>query len=234
MSGPVRFYSEVSVVEDSGGYTVALDGKPIRTPAKHPLILPTRALAEAVADEWRAQGERIDAQSLRLTRLANTAIDRVLPDPATAIGQIAGYGGTDLLCYRASGPRELTQRQDAAWRPLLDWASERFGARLAITEGINPVEQNADALAALRRAVEARDPFILVALAEATGILGSVVLGLALAEGRLAGEDAFALSQLDENFQMEQWGEDWEAAQRRSRLLDDLLIAEKFVRLAAA
>lgn len=234
MSGPTRFYTEVSVVEDSGGYSVALDGKPIRTPAKLPLILPTRALAEAIAEEWRAQGERIDAKTLRLTKLANTAIDRVLPDPATAVGQIAGYGGTDLLCYRASGPRELARRQDAAWRPLLDWASERFGARLSTTEGINPVAQDADALAALRRAVEAYDPLVLVALAEATGILGSVVLGLALADGRLAGEDAFALSQLEESFQMEQWGEDWEAAQRRNRMREDLLVAEKFLRLAAA
>lgn len=234
MSGPTRFYTEVSVVEDAGGYAVALDGKPIRTPARRPLILPTRALAEAIAEEWRAQGERIDAKTLRLTKLANTAIDRILPEPATAVGQIAGYGGTDLLCYRAAGPCELVRRQDAAWRPLLDWASERFGARLSTTEGINPVAQDADALAALRRAVEAYDPLVLVALAEATGILGSVVLGLALADGRLAGEDAFALSQLDEGFQMEQWGEDWEAAQRRNRMREDLLVAEKFLRLAAA
>lgn len=234
MAGNGRFYAEVSVAERQGGLAVLLDGKPLRTPARAPLVVPAAVLAEAIAEEWRGQGEKLDAATLRLTRLANTAIDRIRPDPAPLVGQLVGYGASDLLCYRAAAPAGLAERQAEAWQPLLDWAAARYGARLAVTADLSPVAQDPAHLAALGAALGAYDAFALAGVAEAVGILGSLVLGLALAAGRLDGAAAFDLSRIDEQFQIAQWGEDWEAARRAERLRADLLLAERFIRLAAA
>lgn len=232
-TGSKRFYSEVSVAGRDGGFAVLLDGKPLHTPARAPMILPGAPLAEAVAAEWRAQGETLDPASLTLTRLANTAVDRIRPDPAPLVEQVVGYGACDLLCYRAAAPHALVERQAAAWQPMLDWAAARYGIRFAISSDLFPITPDDCVLARLRTAVAGHDAFALAGLGEAVGVLGSLVLTLALADGRIDGIEAFALSRVDERFQAEQWGEDWGARMRADRLLADLLAAERLLRLAA-
>lgn len=196
-----------------------------------PLALPTNALADAVAEEWRSQGDEIKPFEMPLTKLANTAIDRVVGDPAAAIDMTLSYAN-DNLCYRAAAPADLAARQAAAWDPLLAWAEERFGARLATQIGVTHFAQRPEAVAALRRAVEVQPPFALAALHNAATILGSLVLALALAEGRLTAAEAFALSQLDERYQAERWGEDAEAAHRAARLAAELADSARFIQLA--
>jgi chaperone required for assembly of F1-ATPase len=226
-----RFYKDATIARTEEGYVVRLDGRPVRTPGRRVLAVPARPLAAAVAAEWRAQGDRVDPASMPLTRLASTALDLAERRPAI-VDEIAAYAGTDLLCYRAEAPPDLVARQQAAWQPLLDWASARYGATLAVTAGVVPRPQPPEALAALRRAVEACDDMALVALHAATVAAGSLILALALLEGRLDAAEAYALSQLDETFQVEKWGEDAEAARRRAALRDDIAQAARFHRLA--
>jgi chaperone required for assembly of F1-ATPase len=233
-----RFYKTAAASpakggEDGSGYRVCLDGRPIRTPGGRPLILPTEAMAEAVAAEWRAQGERIDVAAMAFTRLAATALDRVAEGRAGVIEMLLSYAGADALCYRAEEPLDLVLRQQQRWQPLLDWAAESLGARLAITRGILPVAQPEPAIAALRRVLDAMDNWEeLTALAVIAQACGSLVLALALAQGRIDAEEAFALSQLDESYQIERWGEDAEAARRRAVLQDDIRDAWRFMLLA--
>lgn len=224
-----RFYSTVTV--SSAPYQVLLDAMPLKTPKRAMLLLPTQRLAEAVAGEWRGQGEEIDAHSMVLTKLANTAIDRVAGREAEVAEAVMAYT-TDLLCYRAGAPADLVARQSAGWDPLLAWAAERFGAKLETRTGITHFDQKPEAVAALSAAVSAYDAFGLSALHTAVAILGSLVLGLALAEGRLTAQTAFAASQLDEHYQAEKWGEDQEAAKRAAGLLAELTAVERFLRLA--
>jgi chaperone required for assembly of F1-ATPase len=224
-----RAYRAVAVIEEAADFAVMLDGKPALTSGRRPLLLPTRTLAEAVAAEWAPQEAEIDPVRMPLTRLAVAALDLVAPNRAEIAARIAEFAGTDLLCYRASEPEELVRRQQAEWQPLLDWAIDRYGAPLAITEGVIALEQARAALERLSRAVAALDDFALAALAAATAALGSLILGLAMLDGRIDGETAFALSQLDESFQAERWGEDEEAAIGRRRLRDDILAAARFV-----
>jgi chaperone required for assembly of F1-ATPase len=227
-----RFYKQVSAPSvPSSGYAVRLDGKPVKTPDRATLTLPSQALAEAVAEEWRGQGEIIDLHSMPLTRLAFAAIDTVSTDRARIAEQTLRFGESDLLCYRAEAPPELTARQAAAWDPMLDWLSETHGARLSVGTGISYIEQPSHALLALKRAVWGHDDFALAGLHSAATIAGSLVLALALSEARLSAEDALALAMLDEDFQMEKWGRDAEAETRRARLLADLTAAERFLRL---
>ena len=226
-----RFYKEVTVT--AAPHQIHLDGRPVKTPMRAALALPTASLADAIADEWRAQGEAIHPHSMPLTKLANTAIDRVAAMTGTVTDQIVAYTN-DLLCYRAAEPADLVARQSAEWDPLLDWAAERYGVRLEVRTGITHFAQAPDVVAALRRAVEAYDPFRLTGLHTAATILGSLVLTLALAEGRLDAEAAFALSQLDERYQAERWGEDHEAATRAANLLAELQAVERFLKLASA
>src|SRR5690606_24662614 len=193
-----RFYKEVAVADTDQGYAVMLDGRPVRTPARKPLSLSSRALAEAIAAEWRAQGDRVDPASMPLTRLATTAIDLAAARRPAIVDEIAAYAATDLLCYRADSPAELAARQHTAWQPLLDWVAVRHGAQLAVTAGVVPRPQPSEALAALRRTVEAQDDLALVALHAATVAAGSLVLALALLDRRIDAAEAFALSQLDE------------------------------------
>jgi chaperone required for assembly of F1-ATPase len=225
-----RFYREAAVVPQEGGFGVALDGKPIRTPAKRVLIVPTRAIAEAVASEWHGQGPTIRRDAMRLTRLACTALDRVESQRAALFAELLGYAGTDLLCYRAGEPASLVARQAAAWDPLLAWAAARFGARLVVTQGIRPIEQPAESLARLEVALAALDPFRLAALHLGAGASGSLVIALALVEGRLDAVEAFAAAQIDEGFQIERWGRDAEFEARRGLLRADLEAAGQAVR----
>ena len=228
-----RFYKDAAVVEAGNGFSVSLDGKPVRTPAKQPLLVPSRALAEAIAEEWRAQGDKVDPRSLPLTRLCSIAIDLVGPRREAVVAEIAKYAGTDLVCYRAEEPAELTARQHATWQPLIDWAALRFDAPLAVTAGVLPVAQAEETLRAFERAIAAYDTPRLAALHLATAACGSLVVALALVEGRIDAEAAFAASELDESFEIERWGEDSEQTRRRTALKADIALARRFVELLA-
>jgi chaperone required for assembly of F1-ATPase len=229
-----RFYREAVSVAAPSGYAVLLDGKPVKTPAKSELAVPSAALAQAIAGEWQSQGETISPLALPLTRLVSTAIDRVEPRRDAVIAEIVNYATTDLLCYRAEDPPELVRRQDAVWQPLLDWAHARFDAQLVVTRGVAPVPQPTPALAALARAVAAHDAMTLVALHLATSTTGSLILGLALVVARLSPDETFAIAELDETYQIERWGEDSEQAKRRAGLKDDIALAARFAGLLRA
>lgn len=229
-----RFYKDAAVLAVDGGFGVALDGKPVRTPARATLALPNAALAEAVAGEWRAQAPEIVMAAMPLTRLAGAAIDRVAVDREAVTDETAGFGGSDLLCYWAEYPVELQRRQAETWRPLLDWSARALGASLAVTEGIVPVTQQESALAQLRAAVAAYDHWMLAALQAATTVTGSLVLGLALAHGEIGAARAWAASRLDHDFQTEKWGEDAEAAEAAAGLRAELEAAARFMDLLRA
>lgn len=226
-----RFYKTVSVERTDQGFRLLLDGKPVNTPARRPLFLPTEALADAVAQEWRAQEGEIAPLAMTLTRLVHTVLDGIAANRAQTIAAILRFGENDLLCYRAEAPAELVRRQQQ-WDAYLAWAAERHGARLLVTSGIGPLEQPAEPLAALRRAVEAKDAFALVALHVLSSVTGSLVLGLAALEGRLSPAEAFALSRLDEAYQAERWGKDAEAENRAHRLAQEMEDAVRLARLA--
>jgi chaperone required for assembly of F1-ATPase len=228
-----RFYKDVSVAEEGGAFRVLLDGRTLKTQAKATLELPTRALAEAVAQEWRDVGENIDPTIMPLTRLSFAAIDGVKADRAKVADHALSFGRTDLLSYRAETPQELIARQAAAWDPLLAWTAERHGAKLNVTSGITHIAQPSEAIAALQKAIEAQDDFALAALHTATTITGSLVVALALADRRLTAEQAFAAATIDETFQAEKWGMDHEAEQRLKRHAAELSGAEVFLRLLA-
>lgn len=228
-----RVYKTARLVARGDGFGVALDGKPVETPRGRALVLPTRALADAVAAEWAAQGETIDPLAMPLTRLAGSAIDLVMPHRKEVVARTAAYAATDLLCYRAEEPPGLVERQNAGWQPVVEWAAERYGAPLRVTAGVVAVEQPSETLARLAQAVGSYDDMALAALAAAAAA-GSLLLALALAEGRLDAETAFALSQLDERYQSERWGEDPEALLRRAALRAEIAGAARFLALLAA
>lgn len=230
-----RAWTHAAASRDGARFTVALDGKPIRTPAGNALLLP-EAAAQAVAEEWQAagggaKGGAYEPHHLPLTRLAATAIDRITPGHAAAAEGIAKYAETDLLCYRAVHPPALAAQQASLWQPHLDWAALAFDAPLRITSGIMPLAQDAVALAALHRVVARHDALMLAGLGLAVGALGSLVLGLALAHGRIDAAAATEASLLDEIFQAAQWGEDSEAAARRARVADDVALAARWLAL---
>lgn len=239
-----RFYKDTKVVSaapgdlsgDSagGGLRIELDGRPVKTPGRSLLLLPNRPLAEAVAAEWAAQEETIKPHSMPCMSLACTAIDLIAPRRAEAIAEMAAFGETDLVCYRAEQPPELVARQTQTWQPLLDWAALTFDAPLVVTVGILPKPQPATAVAALGRAVEAQDDLSLAALATAVKAAGSLVIGLALLRGHLSAEDAFVAAELDALFQTEIWGEDPEAARQRAGVRAELEAAERFLALLRA
>ena len=228
-----RFYKETAVDQGDGGHRILLDGKPMRTPAKAVLVVPTRALAEAIAAEWGAVPDKADinVSHLPLTRLAATGLDRVTRQRARVIEDTAKYAGSDMLCYRASEPETLVKRQQATWQPLLDWADARYGARLVIVEGLAFVEQPAVAVARLGEAVATHSDLGLSALYNLTHISGSLIVALAVAEGHLAAADAFAAAQLDELYQVERWGEDPIATKRHEGIRHDIEAGARFLAL---
>jgi chaperone required for assembly of F1-ATPase len=226
-----RSYRRVSTIELECGFGVALDEKPLSTPMRRTLAVPSRALAEAIAEEWRGQGDDVRPHTMPLTQLAVTALDSVADRRRTVIDELAAYGSTELLCYRADHPAELAHRQAEAWQPLLDWLALRFDAPLAVTSGVVPKPQSPAALAALRAAIAERSSWELAALALATQAAGSIVLGLALIEDRLDTAAAWSLSLLDELYQAELWGEDREAIARRESIRRDIEAAETFLGL---
>jgi chaperone required for assembly of F1-ATPase len=211
-----RFYKAVSVTDEPDGFGIALDRRPVRTPARAPLIVPTRTLAEALAEEWAAQGEHIVPAGMVLTRLANTAIDRVTGREQPVAADIVAYAGCDLLCYRADAPERLAARQAAAWDPLLTWAARRLGSHFVCVTGLVHHPQPAAALDTLARAVQDQGPFRLAALHTITTLTGSAVLALALLEGAISADAAWSAAHVDDDWQIEQWGSDVEAQARRA------------------
>jgi chaperone required for assembly of F1-ATPase len=228
-----RFYKETAVDQGDGGHRVLLDGRPMRTPAKAVLVVPTRALAGAIAAEWGEVPDKADinVSHLPLTRLAATGLDRVTTQRARVIEDTAKYAGSDMLCYRASEPETLVKRQQEIWQPLLDWAATRYGARLIVVEGLAFVEQPADAVARLHEVVATHSDLALSALYNLTHISGSLVVALAVAEGHLSAADAFAAAQLDELYQIERWGEDPIAAKRHEGIRHDIEAGARFLAL---
>ena len=226
-----RFWQRAEPAEVPGGFTVLLDAKPVRTPAKAAFVLPTRALAQAICAEWAAQEGRVRPETMPLTRAANSAIDKVGPQFAAVAEAVAAYGATDTLCYRATAPEALVRRQEEAWQPLLDWAAEALGAPLRTTQGVIPVAQPAASLEALSDRVHAKTPFRLMALHDLVAITGSLVLGLAVTTGRLGAGEAWALSRIDEDWQAELWGRDEEAEAAAQDRRAGLEIAAQFFSL---
>jgi chaperone required for assembly of F1-ATPase len=228
-----RFYVAASAAAVEGGFDVRLDGKPIRAPGGTPLVVPVEALARAIAGEWQAQPAGGDIKPLRmpLMRLAATGLERVPAQRAQVIADTAKYAGSDLLCYRATDPDSLVARQAKAWDPMLDWAAERFGARLEPATGVMLRAQSPDALARVREAVAAHGDLALAALYNLTTWMGSVILALAVSERRLDAATAFAAAELDALFGIERWGADAEATQRHERLRADIESAARFLDL---
>ncbi len=224
-----RFYSTVAVQGDAniGGFGVTLDGRPVRTPAKALLRVPSRGFADAVAAEWSEQGEEIDPGVMALTTLACTAIDLVSVKRPQVVQEVAAFGGHDLLCYRVETPADLAARQNAAWQPLLDWAALNLDAPLKVTYGMVSVAQPPAALESLHRAVESLDAFDLAALSCAVNAAGSLVIGLALRVGRVDAAQALEAAQIDEAYQLERWGQDPDTARRRDGIAADLAAAAR-------
>ncbi len=223
-----RFWTAASAEPTEGGFTVRLDARPLRTPAKALLVVPTHALAVAIAAEWDAQAATIDPRTMPLTRAANAAIDKVTPQFDEVAGLIAEYGGTDHLCYRAASPSELTARQTASWDPLLDWAAAHLGARLQAVTGVVHHAQSPVALAALSRHVHALSPFGLMALSDLVALSGSLVIGLAAIRAARTPADLWSLSRIDEDWQAESWGIDEDASALALSKRADFLQAHLF------
>lgn len=220
---PRRFWKETGVAQENGRFALTLDGRRAKTPAKNDLAVPDRALADALAAEWDAQGELIDPSAMPLTRIVNSALDGVARDMSATLDEVAKYAGSDLLFYRAGDPASLVAEQAAAWDPVLDWARERHGARFVLSEGITFATQPEASLAAVRGALEtavgedASAPLRLAALHVMTTLTGSALLALAVAEGFLDAASAWAAAHVDEDFQMRAWGQDADAMARRER-----------------
>ncbi|MBL4928443.1 ATP12 family chaperone protein [Fuscibacter oryzae] len=209
---PKRFWKDAVAEACDGGFTVRLDGKPVKTPAKAAFVLPSMAMARAAAAEWAAQDDVVRPETMPVTRAANSAIDKLGHQFAEVVDLLAEYGGSDLLCYRATGPQALIDRQAAAWDPLLAWARSDLGVELRVTSGVMHVAQPPEALARLRAELAAATPFELAALHDMIAITGSLILGLAVARGHLSAAEAFSKSRIDEHWQIELWGEDEDAA----------------------
>ena len=229
-----RFWSAVSVEAGAGGFGIRLDRRPLRTPAKAPCLVPTRALAEAVAAEWAAVEGEVDPAVMPLTRAANSAIDGVTPESAAVAATIAAYGETDLICYRAPHPEGLVRRQAEGWDPLVAWAGEALGAPLVLAEGVMHVAQPPEGLARLAEAVRGHGAWELTALHDLVSISGSLVIGLAVSHGRLDAATAWPLSRIDEDWQIEEWGADDEAAAVAERRWGDFANAARLLELVRA
>lgn len=227
-----RFWKSVNTRQADGGWEIALDERPVRTPGKMPLILPTRALSEEIAAEWDAQTDIINPTTMPLTRAANSAVEKVAPQFWGVAAMLADYGGTDLLCYRADQPDDLIRMQAEAWDPLIDWAATHLRAPLRITHGVVPIAQDEDALQTLKAEVAALDIFGLTALHDLVTLPGSLIIGLAVLHDRIDADTAFHLSRIDETFQASQWGEDEDAMVAAEARRGAMLSAARFWRLS--
>jgi chaperone required for assembly of F1-ATPase len=226
-----RFWTDARAVQQDGGWGIALDGRPLRTPARARLAVAGRDLAEAIAEEWQAQGEAIDPASMPLTGLANAAIDLAAPDPAAFAAPIAAYAQSDLFCYRDDRDSALQAEQAAAWNPLLAWAEARHGIEFTLTQGVLPIDQPAATIAALRGAVLGLDAFRLAALTPLVTVGGSLVAGLALVEGAFDASALWDAVSLDELYQERRWGADSEAQKARAHREAERHHAARFLSL---
>ncbi|MEL7184722.1 MAG: ATP12 family protein [Pseudomonadota bacterium] len=229
-----RFWKDARVVPVEAGFAVELDGRPVRAPSKTMLAMPSAPLAEAVAAEWDAQEEVILPLTMPLTRAVNTSIDKSIPSRADIVRHLAEYGGSDLLSYRADGPAGLVAQQAATWDPVLDWLATTHGARLAVTTGVMPAAQPETALRALHNRLDAVDPWELTALSEFVTMTGSLALGLCALEGHLTPATAWDASRVDEDWQIAQWGEDEEEAERVAHKKTEFLQAAHYLDLLRA
>jgi len=229
---PKRFWKEAAVIETEAGFAIALDGRPVKTPAKTALVVPTRALAHEIAREWDAQEGQIDPFTMPCTRSANAALDKVSIQHDEVAGLIAEYGNADLLCYRAEGPEGLVQRQAAAWDPLLNWADAALGARLAPVTGLMHQPQDSGAQARLAQRVEAMDNFTLTGFHDLVALSGSLVIGFAVLHDHRPPEEAWEVSRIDETWQAEQWGADEEAEEMANHKKHAFFHAKRFIDLA--
>lgn len=211
-----KFYKTASAKKGKDGFEVHLDGKPLKTPLKENLSIPTRELARLIAAEWQAQGDIITPDTLPLTRLANTAQDVTLNNFDKVLDEVVAFAAHDLLCYRTGEPKGLHKQEAALWDPYLAWAKNAHGISLQIAHGISPVEQDKAALKKLARRLHGLSPFMLAALHNATTLTGSVILALALAEGFTKADDIWRAAHVDEDFQVAKWGKDVEAENMRS------------------
>lgn len=230
---PRRFYTQAGLARTDAGFRLTLDGRPASTPAKNPLAVPARPLAEAVAAEWQAQGDTLEPATMPVTRLVNTAIDGVAHRREAVAQDLSAYAGADLLAYRAGSPERLVAAQAAAWDPVLDWAREALGVRLILSEGVVHVTQPEPTVAALRQAVAAvGDPFRLAALHTLTTLSGSLLLALAVLRGRLTPAEAWDAAHVDETYQAAVWGSDAEAEERLALRRAEFEAAALVARLA--
>jgi chaperone required for assembly of F1-ATPase len=228
---PKRFYQDVTVGPAGSGFAILLDGKPVRTPK---MVVPTRGLAQAIAEEWAAQKERIDPSGMPLSKLAITAIDGVSSHMADVAAEIVQFAGSDLLCYRAEAPEALAVLQAAAWDPILRWAEHELGVRFATARGVMPRSQRPEALERVAAAVARFDSMELTALHVMTTLTGSAILALALAAGKLSEDEAWTAAHVDEDWQISNWGIDVEAAERRARRWTEMQAASRFLKLPRA
>ena len=227
-----RFWKTADIRPQGNGWEVVLDDRPLRTPGKLPLILPTEALARAIAAEWDAQTDVIDPNRMPLTRAANSAVEKVTPQFHDVTSMLGDYGGTDLLSYRASEPEALTRMQAVGWDPLIDWAATELRAPLRITHGVIPVPQDPAVLLKLQAEIASLDAFALTALHDLVTLPGSLILGLAVLRGRLDAETAWKLARIDEEFQADRWGRDEDADLAAQGRLEAMRNAERFYRLS--
>ena len=223
---PKRFYKAVSTDRTEEGLRILLDGRPVRTPGKKLLAVPSEAIAERLRAEWDGQGEEIDPARMPLTRLVNTAIDGVADNLDAVFEEIVRFSGTDMLCYRADSPAGLVERQRDGWDPVIRWAADAKGARFILVEGVMHREQPAPAIEAFAAALSAwRSPLVLACMHTVTTLTGSALLALALAEGVIDADKAWSLAHIDEDWQIEHWGSDEEAFRRRELRREELDIA---------
>ena len=229
-----RFWKDVAVQRDADGWGVTLDGRPVRTPARAALAVPTEALANAIADEWRGVGETIDPRAMPLTGLANAAIDRVAPNKEAFAAGLARYAEADLACYRADGPRELIDRQEQSWDALLNWARRRYDVDFATTTGVTHVTQPAATVEQLSHSLSALDAFRLAGLSPLVTIGGSLVGGLAVVERAMTPDQVWTAVSLDDEWQLERWGSDAEAEAALENRKRDFFAAARFLELLDA
>ena len=226
-----RFWKDVAVEQGADGWTIKLDGRPVKTPARAALVVPTQALADAIAEEWRSVEGTIDPRAMPLTGLANAAIDRVAPDRQAFAPGLARYAEADLACYRAESPRELVERQASQWDKLLGWARRRYDVDFVTTSGLVHVAQPAATIERLGHAVAALDPFRLAGLSPLVTVGGSLVAALALLERAISPEEAWDAVSIDERWQLEQWGADADAEAALQNRRGDFLSAAQFLNL---
>lgn len=226
-----RFWKEVSVEREDGGWAVRLDGRPVRTPARATLVVPTEAAAQSIAEEWRAAGENVDPRAMPLTGLANAAIDRVAPEKQAFAGGLARYAGADLACYRSDWPPELVKRQADSWDALLGWARRRYDVDFCTTSGLMHVPQPQATVERLAHAVASLDPFRLAGLSPLVTIGGSLIAALAVLEKAITADMAWDAVSIDERWQLEQWGADAEAEVALENRQRDFFAGARFLEL---